>query len=398
MMVRVGFVFEFLEPGWLGGFSYYRNLLGALRSLPGRRIETVIFTGRRIDANRLAEFPAADIVHSSFLDARDPLCILRKLWVLATARDIFLERLLTRSRIDILSHSGYLGHRAKIPAVGWIPDFQYKYFPEYFSPLQRTLRHLKYRRMCELCACVLLSSVAAKKDLERFIPDRRAASRVIRFVPSIPHDPAPSKREEIARRFGFSGPYFLVPNQFWAHKNHPVLIEALRILKSQGRMVLVLATGSTTDGRKPGYFSSLMASAQRSGVLDCFRVLGIVPYRDLVGLMRNAVSLINPSLFEGWSTTVEEAKALGKRIILSDIPVHREQDPERGVYFPPDDPHLLAQAMWQLWLSDDPGLDEVMFARQQETTAVRIAHFAKSYEEAILGVLAKDLPQAGETL
>ena len=397
MMVRVGFVFDFLEPGWLGGFSYYRNLLGALRTLPDRRIEPVIFTGRRIDANLLQEFPATDIIQSSFLDAKDPRCIIRKLWVLATAKDIFLERLLTRSNIDVLSHSGYLGQRSNIPAVGWIPDFQYKYFPEYFSPLQRTLRHLKYRRMCELCSCVLLSSAAAKEDLERFIPERRAVHRVIRFVPSIPHDPVPPGRDDFARRFGFSGPYFLVPNQFWAHKNYPVLIETLKILKSQGKRVLVLATGSTSDGRKPGYFSSLMASAQRSDVLDCFKVLGIVPYRDLVGLMRNAVALINPSFFEGWSTTVEEAKALGKRIILSDIPVHREQDPERGVFFPPDDPHLLGQAMWQLWLADDPMLDEVMFARQQETAAVRIESFARSYEEAILDNLAKDRPQAGET-
>lgn len=46
-------------------------------------------------------------------------------------------------------------------------------------------------------------------------------------------------------------------------------------------------------------------------------------------LMKHAIAIINPSLFEGGSTTVEEAKSLLKVIILSGIPVHREQNPRR---------------------------------------------------------------------
>jgi glycosyltransferase involved in cell wall biosynthesis len=54
---------------------------------------------------------------------------------------------------------------------------------------------------------------------------------------------------------------------------------------------------------------------------------------------------INPSLFEGWSTTVEEAKALGKFIILSDIKVHREQNPKDAVYFNAKDSVDLVEKM-----------------------------------------------------
>ena len=56
-----------------------------------------------------------------------------------------------------------------------------------------------------------------------------------------------------------------------------------------------------------------------------FIFLGVIPYKDVLGLMRAAVAVINPSVMEGWSTTVEEAKSLGLPLILSDIPVHREQ-------------------------------------------------------------------------
>ena len=36
---------------------------------------------------------------------------------------------------------------------------------------------------------------------------------------------------------------------------------------------------------------------------------------------------------------------MGKQIILSDIPVHEEQAPERGIFFPADNPDALAEAI-----------------------------------------------------
>ena len=61
--------------------------------------------------------------------------------------------------------------------------------------------------------------------------------------------------------------------------------------------------------------------------------------------MRQSLAVIQTSLFEGWSTSVEEAIALGKQIILSDIPVHREQNPKQGVYFDPNAPVQLASIL-----------------------------------------------------
>ena len=90
-------------------------------------------------------------------------------------------------------------------------------------------------------------------------------------------------------------------------------------------------TGRTDDQRDPGLYARLMAEAERAGVAGHFRHLGMVPYEDVFGLNAAAEALINPSLFEGWSTTVEEAKALGTRMLLSDVTLHREQAPRRDV-------------------------------------------------------------------
>ena len=101
----------------------------------------------------------------------------------------------------------------------------------------------------------------------------------------------------------------------------------MKLLKHRNQRVQVLATGSTQDYRHPKFFDSLMKYARECDVLDRFRVLGVIPFDDLSGLMLHGVALINPSHFEVWSTSVEESKSLGKRILLSDIPVHREQSP-----------------------------------------------------------------------
>jgi hypothetical protein len=58
--------------------------------------------------------------------------------------------------------------------------------------------------------------------------------------------------------------------------------------------------------------------------------------------------LLNPSLFEGWSTTVEEGKVFNKKMILSNIKVHKEQCSSKAAYFKRNNPTELAKKIIQL--------------------------------------------------
>ena len=60
--------------------------------------------------------------------------------------------------------------------------------------------------------------------------------------------------------------------------------------------------------------------------------------------MQCCVALINPSTFEGWSTAVEEAKAIGTPMILSSLRVHKEQS-DRVAFFDPKSPEELANLL-----------------------------------------------------
>jgi glycosyltransferase involved in cell wall biosynthesis len=344
--LRVGFV---LYPGhWLGGKIYLRNLFAALRTLPGTPITPVLFTGlRNVDATE--DFPKTEVVWAPILERKNPQWFVRKIIEKTTSQDLLLRHLLERHGISVVSHSIHLGFepgsQSRIKTIGWIADFQHIHLPEFFTPEECIYRDHHFKAICSRFDKVIVSSECARDDLSAFAPEYAQKAELLRFVAS----PAPLNRaaaqKDLEQLYGFVGPYFLLPNQFWAHKNHRVVISALRLLKLQGQHYQVLATGETTDYRNPTFFASLLQYAADCNVLDSFRVLGKIPFDHLVGLMRHAVAFINPSRFEGWSTTVEEAKSMGKQIVLSDLPVHREQAPERGFYFPPENPEALALVM-----------------------------------------------------
>ena len=382
--IRVGFILEVQD--WLGGINYYRSLLSALSLLREPGILPIMFAGSSAPESLTRNFDCVKIVRSEVLETKSPAGLVRRLArKVFRQRDVVLDALLRRQGINVLSHySGALAPGTPLKTIGWIPDFQYLHLPELFSEADLMMRKAAVARVTDHCDRVILSSEAARQDLARVEPRALEKSRVLHFVPQVDAGEPASSVSELEKRHGFQGPYFYLPNQFWAHKNHRLVIDALADLKSRGIRVTVLATGNTCDHRFPEHFSGLMERVRTSGVEECFRVLGIVPYGDLLSLMRHSLAVINPSLCEGWSTTVEEAKALDKTVLLSDIAVHREQNPARGIFFDPTNARDLAEKMAALSASLESSAinsEDSGFAGSYSRNRME---FASGYQEIVL--------------
>ena len=394
-MIRVGLA---LGASWLGSVNYYRNLLNAIFTLRDRQIEPVLLLGERADTGILAGLPPVELIQSSWLDPLTPRWAVRKVWQQAFGSDPLLERFLRSRDIDVLSHSDFLGSQARLPTICWIGDFQHRQLPEYFTKRERLYRDRDFKLQCQHATRILVSSHDAERALATFDEACVAKSRVLQFVAQPSLGGAATELPILEERYGFAGPYLHVPNQFWAHKNHGLILDALALLKDRGQPVLVISTGAKEDYRQPRYFAQLMARADSLGIADSFRTLGVIPQNDLLGLMMNAIALLNPSRAEGWSTSVEEAKSLGKQVILSDIPVHREQAPPDGVYVDPDDAPGLADAMSQAWATFDATVDEARRSRAQSQLPGRVQAFAERYQAIVLEVSASRMreKQPGE--
>jgi glycosyltransferase involved in cell wall biosynthesis len=382
-VIRVGFIINPESGGWLGGVNYFRNLIGAVCANPERNLEPVILTGFGSDIKFLEGIESVTIIRDHIFDSR-PYMLIRHVLKRLFHRDILLERLLARNNISLLSHSGSLGRRSKIPTIGWIPDFQHKYLPEFFSH-DELINRVRYDILnCSECTSVIFSSNTAKSDAEKFYPEYEDKYRVVHFVTGEMDLSGMPDFNFLVEKYNIKGPYFIVPNQFWIHKNHIVILEALGILKSRNQEITVIATGSVSDYRQPGYFGLLMDTIQKEHLSENFLITGIVPYKDLLQLMIHAVAVINPSLFEGWSTSVEESKALGVKVILSDIPVHREQNPEQGIYFPPHDPGRLADILIGTAHQPQAYFGEEQIKKISENLGKQKRRFAENYEQIVL--------------
>ncbi|MCG7856225.1 glycosyltransferase [Flavihumibacter sediminis] len=230
----------------------------------------------------------------------------------------------------------------------WVHDFQQCHLPEFFSKEEiesRSSLPAKVAKMKD--ATLILSSNDAKKDFEYFFPGFVCRVKVLRFASSLP-DFSSVQLEEIQNKFDISKPYFLCSNQFWQHKNHWAILEALKILKEEGIYVQVVFTGKNYDYRNPEYFESIKAFIKEHNLDSYVRILGFIDREVQLCLGANALSYIQPSLFEGWSTTVEDVKNLNQFILLSDIPVHREQIQENVIFFNPREAYDLVDKMKEI--------------------------------------------------
>ena len=87
-------------------------------------------------------------------------------------------------------------------------------------------------------------------------------------------------------------------------------------------------------------------------------MLGFVDHRHVYSLIRQSICVCNPSLFEGWSTPVEEAKSMGKSILLSKIFCSLEQSPPGATYFDRDfSERDLSEKLSEIWSSNEEGPD-----------------------------------------
>jgi glycosyltransferase involved in cell wall biosynthesis len=105
--------------------------------------------------------------------------------------------------------------------------------------------------------------------------------------------------------------------------------------------------------------------------------------------MRQSICVLNPSLFEGCGYTAEEARSVGKQVLLSDIPPHREQNPPKATFFDPNDCDNLAEKLDPIWRETKPGPDTDLESEARHDLPKRL----RAYGEAFISVAQEALEE-----
>jgi glycosyltransferase involved in cell wall biosynthesis len=193
---------------------------------------------------------------------------------------------------------------------------------------------------------VIVNARCIADELRARHPDSRAKVYALPFAPSPPPDWL-IDRPELAAAYRPPGRYFIISNQFWIHKNHRTAFKAFARLRRTNPDVVLLCTGDTTDSRDPAYFPSIQAELAAAGLSDTVRILGLIPKGAQIELLKGAVALLQPTLYEGGpgGGAAFDAIALDVPVLISDIPVNREINWGRVRFFVTTDDAALALLM-----------------------------------------------------
>ncbi len=363
--------------GWAGGAEYIRNLARAIRAAsPESRVSLIAG----------AQDAAAWEPHSALFERIEHVRKNRG-W-LDRLRPANRELCAALRRLDgdfaypFTYDNGY-NVGASFPLglpgrwAGWVPDFQHRHLPELFTEKEIARRERGITALTAEAQQIVFSSESAAADFRAFFPTAKNAAPVLTFA-TFPQ--AEWYQPFIAEPLDWLPPrYFVVCNQFWSHKNHATVFKALEILAARGVRPMIVCTGALGDFRQPEHTERLLQQMHRAGVGAQVMLLGLVSRRLQIEIIRRSLAVVQPSLFEGWSTVVEDARVLGKATLLSDLAVHKEQNPPGALFFPGTDADSLAALLAHAWENLPVGPNLQAEATAQETATARIAEVGREF-------------------
>lgn len=346
--IKIGLFYNYNE-NWIGGSYYFTNLIQTLLLLKKEDLpELYIFHA----GTKLHEVEVIDYPDLKYIDTRTPSVILlihKILKKILHRKPSYKLRDYTKILDLIIGIDFPVSFKNKSKLLYWIPDMQERFLPGLFAEKDLKYRINKATTIASLKSNILFSSQSSLNHFNSFYPEALSRKFVYRFSTFMSSYKYISL-QKLVKKFDLpSEEFFFSPNQFWAHKNQIVILEALLILnKKYGKKYFVYFSGKQFDYRQPDYFKGIWDFVVSNQLQSQVRFLGFIDRNEQLSLLQDSRAIIQPSLFEGWSTGIEEGKLLNKMIIASNIDVHKEQLGDSAFYFEPDDADALCQRMLEV--------------------------------------------------
>ena len=173
-------------------------------------------------------------------------------------------------------------------------------------------RELGFRLQIAAGRHIMLSSHDARETCHRYYPSTFGRTHVVRFAVMPRPCPSLADIDHVRNLYQLPPHYFYLPNQFYKHKNHQLVLNALNLLHVDAPDITVVASGRQPDpSDSPSTFEiswllEIPLDYQTAFVCWVFHVAPLM------------LAVLNPSLYEGWSTTVEEARVFSVPLLLWD--------------------------------------------------------------------------------
>lgn len=370
----IGVPFNY-DESWIGGTYYIKNLISSLNGIADREKPDVWIISHSKESfdfiNDSTGYPRLNWIKPANIANIDG-GISRRTKLLSWLTPRFFKK---QMKFDLIFP--YPIDTRMQQTACWIPDFQDKRLPDFFSADELAARDAQHKQYFENYQHLVFSSEAVKADFNEFFPEADVNQYVVRFATFESRSTGKSK-VEILQKYGLPETFFYCPNQFWIHKNHEVVIHAVDILKKRGVNITVVFSGKEHDHRAPDHTAGLKRKVEILGLADNIRFLGFIPREDQMVVFEAATCIVQPSLFEGWSTVIEDAKSISQYVIASAIPANIEQSQKNVDFFEPHDSVQLSRLL-EKYSKTAPRREELNYNEAQ-------VEFAKSFMRLVSSV------------
>jgi glycosyltransferase involved in cell wall biosynthesis len=241
-----------------------------------------------------------------------------------------------------------LGEKFEIPWAAWIPDFQHRHFPNFFSQDEINDRNIKYANLLCNAPLVFVNSQSVIDDIRKLYTSSEIRTTVKRLpLIQLPIDNAKSV-DYVRTELNISKEYFIVCCQQWKHKSHDIIIRAFASFLNYEKIDCDLViTGEQTDYRHPELRGEIDQIISELNLDKHVKYLGLVERDHQLTLIAGAKALIQASVIEGGpgASGVAEAASLDVPIIASNIDANLEMSFGRHTFFKVGSVESLAEAM-----------------------------------------------------
>jgi glycosyltransferase involved in cell wall biosynthesis len=249
------------------------------------------------------------------------------------------DTLLDQLDVDLIHFIRQSGARVKKPFLYHPHDLQHRHIPNFFTRRQIAAREVKYGYLCRHATAIAVGTSWVKQDLitQLGVPEEKVF--VVPLAP-VTNMPEPS---DVPWPADLPAKYVLYPAATWPHKNHAGLLRALGLLRDSGIDVPLVLTGPRPHG------VDIAALTAELGIGDLVHDYGYLPQSTVQQLMKRALAVVVPTLFEAASFPIWEAFSLGTPVACSNVTSLPRQVGNAAIVFDPHSIDSIADAVRTLW-------------------------------------------------
>lgn len=209
-------------------------------------------------------------------------------------------------------------------------------FPEVSYNRQFELRELINQRSLKKAFKVIVDLEYGKsKVADKYQVDEKRIE-TLKFLPNI--KTLQNQNDiDIKKKYNLKNDYIFYPAQFWPHKNHIYILEAIKILKENKKIeVDVVFSGSDK-----GNLQYILEKSEEYKIKDLIHYVGFVEEKEMPSLYKQSISLVMPTYLGPTNIPPLEAFFYKTPLCYSDLDSFREQVGEAAFYMDLTDPNSL---------------------------------------------------------